>query len=73
MPRTRAGRLVLRNVDVEIMRELEIRAARNGRSVESEHREILSAVLAPKRHGSTLQDLLLAMPAVGEDSDFDVR
>ena len=38
--------LLVRNVDVETARKLRLRAARHGRSMEAEHREILRAALA---------------------------
>ncbi|HZJ28673.1 MAG TPA: hypothetical protein VFD37_01645 [Solirubrobacterales bacterium] len=53
------------------MGELKIRAARHGRSAEEEHREILRGALRRRGHAGTLKDLLLAMPGVGEDRDFD--
>lgn len=61
--------LIVRGLDAEIVRELKLRAARNGRSAEAEHREILREVLLgkPKR---SLKELLLAMPEGGEDADF---
>lgn len=40
------GQLTVRNVDDEIIRQLKIRAAENGRSAEAEHREILRQVLS---------------------------
>lgn len=62
--------LVVRNLDDDLVRELELRAARHGRSAEAEHREILRWAL-PSRPVVTLKDLLLSMPSVGEDSDFE--
>lgn len=38
--------LLVRNVDTETARRLRLRAARHGRSMEAEHREILRAALA---------------------------
>ncbi len=38
--------LVVRNVDDELVRRLKLRAARNGRSAEAEHREILRQALS---------------------------
>jgi plasmid stability protein len=61
--------LIVRNVEEEIVRSLRLRAARNGRSTEAEHREVLrEALLGPRRRG--FKALLLAMPGVGKDSDF---
>lgn len=42
------GQLTVRNVDDEIIRQLKIRAAHNGRSAEAEHREILKQALLPE-------------------------
>lgn len=36
-----AGKLLLRNLDDEVIARLKRRAARHGRSAEAEHREIL--------------------------------
>jgi plasmid stability protein len=38
--------------------------------MEAEHREILRAALQPGRGTRSLKELLLRMPAVGEDPDF---
>jgi plasmid stability protein len=43
---TMAKTLLVRNVDAETARRLRLRAARHGRSMEAEHREILRAALA---------------------------
>ncbi len=64
------AQLIVRNLDEEIVRELKLRAARNGRSAESEHREILRLSLVPKPRKS-IKDMLLSMPDVGEDADFE--
>ena len=44
--RKMAKSLLVRNVDEELVRRLKIRAARNGRSAEAEHREILRRALS---------------------------
>jgi plasmid stability protein len=61
-----ATNLIVRNVEAGVIRLLKERAARNGRSAE----EILKAALSqpPKR---SLNEVLLSMPVVGEDSDFE--
>ncbi|MFG1250196.1 FitA-like ribbon-helix-helix domain-containing protein [Xanthobacter flavus] len=41
-----AGNLHVRNLDDDLIAKLKMRAARHGRSVEAEHREILRQVLA---------------------------
>jgi len=64
--------LIVRNLEEEVVRELKLRAARHGRSAEAEHREILREVLlAGKQKRRPVKEILLAMPAVGEDSDFE--
>jgi antitoxin FitA len=40
-----AKSLLVRNVDEDLVRRLKVRAARNGRSAEAEHREILRQAL----------------------------
>jgi len=62
--------LLVRGVDDEIVRALKARAGANGRSVEAEHRALLAAALARPRKRS-LAELLLAMPDVGRDEDFE--
>ena len=64
------AQLLVRNIEGEVVRELKIRAARHGRSAEEEHREILRGALKrpPRR---SLKELLLAIPDVGEDRDFE--
>lgn len=66
------AQLIVRNIDQILVDLLKRRAAEHGRSAEAEHREILRAALQPQRSGS-LKDHLLAMPDVGEDSDFAVK
>jgi len=41
--------IVIRNLDPAVKRRLQLRAARNGRSMEAEAREALAEVLAPSR------------------------
>jgi plasmid stability protein len=65
-----ATNLIVRNVETEVVRLLKERAAHNGRSAEAEHREILKAALSQPRKRS-LNEVLLSMPNVGEDSDFE--
>ena len=66
------AQLIVRNIDQILVDLLKRRAAEHGRSAEAEHREILRTALQPQRSGS-LKDHLLAMPDVGEDSDFAVK
>ena len=66
------AQLIVRDLDDRVVRALKQRAARNGRSAEAEHREILQEALAPPRRGKlNFHDFLLTMPDVGEDSDFE--
>lgn len=64
------AQLIVRNLEGSLVKALKARAARNGRSAEAEHREILRAALQPEPSGPTLKDLLLQMPNVGLDLDF---
>lgn len=64
------AQLIVRKLEPEVVSKLRERAARNGRSMEAEHRELLRSALRPERARPRLKDLLLAMPDVGEDSDF---
>jgi antitoxin FitA len=66
------AQLIVRNIDDSVVEALKREAARNGRSAEAEHREILRRHLlkAPRR---SLKEHLLAMPDVGEDEDFEVN
>ena len=62
--------LLVRGVDEALVRALKERAGVCGRSAEAEHRAILADVLArPKRR--TLAEALVAIPAGGEDADFE--
>jgi plasmid stability protein len=63
------AQLIVRGVDERVARALKRRAAAHGRSAEAEHREILRQALLSS--GEDFKKLLLAMPAVGEDSDFE--
>lgn len=65
------AQLLVRDIESEVVRELKLRAATHGRSAEEEHRQILREALRPKEPGSSLKELLLAMPDVGEDRDFE--
>ena len=65
-----ATNLIVRNVETELIQVLKERAARNGRSAEAEHREILKSVLGqPKKR--TFNEVIMSMPNVGEDADFE--
>jgi antitoxin FitA len=62
------AQLLVRHLEKEIVRQLKLRAAAHGRSAEAEHREILRLAL---RLSKPLKQLLLEMPNVGEDADFE--
>jgi len=65
------AQLIVRRLDQELVRRLKIRAARHGRSMEAEHRGILEQALLEREPIETLKELLLAIPQVGEDTDFE--
>ena len=55
------AQLIVRNLDEAVVRALKKRAARNNRSIELEHRQILKqALLQPRRR--SLAQVLAAMP-----------
>ena len=63
------AQLMVRNLDVDLVKALKRRAAKHNRSAEQEHREILQAVLrGPRRRH--LAEVLTSMPNVGDDVDF---
>jgi plasmid stability protein len=67
------SQLVVRNVDVAVVKALKMRAAAKGRSAEAEHREILRDVLTGARPSRSFKEMLLAIPAVGTDRDLAPR
>lgn len=71
MKAKRMTQLIVRNLEEEVVRELKLQAARHGRSAEAEHREILRKALLPEQKRPSIKEILLAMPPVGEDSDFE--
>ena len=64
------AQLIVRKLEPEVVDALKQRAARRGRSTEAEHREILREALGRARRPRALKQLLLEMPAAGEDRDF---
>ena len=62
--------LLVRGVDDKLVQALKKRAGAHGCSAEAEHRAILAAALMepPRRK---LAELLMAMPDVGIDIDFE--
>ncbi|HWK62511.1 MAG TPA: DNA-binding protein [Eoetvoesiella sp.] len=64
--------LVVRNIEPEVVAALRQAAARHGTSAEAEHRRILRmALVQPPRR--SFKDVLMSMPHVGVDEDFDFR
>jgi antitoxin FitA len=66
------AQLIVRQLDEELVFALKRRAARLGRSAEAEHREILREALAQELARPSFKRFLQEMPAVGEDSDFEL-
>ena len=64
------SQLIVRNLETEVVEALKERAGRHGRSAEAEHREILRRALLPEPVEG-LKAVLLDMPDVGEDADFE--
>jgi plasmid stability protein len=64
------AQLIVRKLETRVVAELRKQAARNGRSMEAEHREILRAAFQQGKLRKSLKDLLAEMPAVGTDADF---
>jgi plasmid stability protein len=65
------AQLLVRDIESDVVHELKIRAARHGRSAEEEHREILRGALRHSGPRTSLKELLLAIPDVGDDRDFE--
>lgn len=65
------AQLIVRNLEEELVRRLKKRAVRHGRSAEAEHREILREALLPRLRRKSLKKILLEMPDVGKDEDFE--
>lgn len=62
--------LVVRNLAPWVVAQLERRAAANGCSAEEEHRRILEHALTQPA-GSSLKELLLAIPPGDDQGDFE--
>ncbi|MCE9621887.1 MAG: DNA-binding protein [Actinomycetia bacterium] len=63
------AQLIVRNVEVDLVRRLRQRAAEHGHSAEEEHRQLLRAAL----RSEGLLDHLARMPEAGADADFERR
>lgn len=62
--------LTIRNVDEVLVKALKRRAAEHGRSAEAEVQEILQQALLDAAPRRSFEELLAAMPDVGDDADF---
>lgn len=66
------AQLVVRDLETELVQRLKERAVEHGVSAEEEHRRILRQALnEPEDEFPDLKALLLAIPAGGEDADFE--
>jgi hypothetical protein len=67
------AQLLVRNIEESVVRKLRQKAAKEGVSVEEEHRRILRRSLLGKSTGKKMsfKDFLLTMPNVGDDSLFE--
>lgn len=65
------AQLIVRNLEEDVVRELKLRAAKHNRSAEEEHRQILRQALQGSRGSVSFKELLLQIPDVGDDSDFE--
>ncbi len=61
--------LLVRGIDETLVSALRERAAKNGRSAEAEHREILALALKRTRK-RTFAQVLASIPNAGMDDDF---
>ena len=62
--------LLVRNIDDKLVQALKARAGKHGLSAEAEHRQILETVLLPRQKKS-FAEILMAIPNVGLDADFE--
>lgn len=62
------AQLLVRNLNEGIVTKLKQRAVRNHRSMEAEHRMILRDSLETQK---SFKQMLLDIPAVGDDRDFE--
>lgn len=62
--------LIVRNIDDDVVKALKERAGKSGLSAEAQHRIILSQILLKPRK-KTLAEILIQIPSVGIDSDFE--
>lgn len=55
------AQLLVQDIESDVVRELKLRAARHGHSVEEEHRQILHEALSPTGSPLSFKDLLLGI------------
>jgi plasmid stability protein len=70
------AQLVIHNIEEAVVRRLRARAARNGVSMEEEHRRILhEALLGDKKRGAAFVDYLVSIPRApqGEPTNLFAR
>jgi plasmid stability protein len=63
------AQLLVRNLDEELVRALQRRAAEHGRSAEAEHREILKEALTKRPPALDFKAFLESMPEVSAEFD----
>jgi plasmid stability protein len=64
------AQLLVRGLEVDLVKRLKVRASENGVSAEEEHRRILREALTESRDRSFYEHLA-AMPDVGDDEIFE--
>jgi plasmid stability protein len=66
------AQLIVRKIEPEVVDKLRQKAAKEGVSMEEEHRRILRSALlsGSPRPKKNFKELLASMPNVGKDSDF---
>lgn len=64
------ARLLVRDLEPEVVQALKEQAAKHGRSTEAEHRAVLKQALLITNK-KTFAQALTEMPNVGVDSDFE--
>jgi plasmid stability protein len=67
------AQLIVRNIEDTVVRKLKQKAARDGVSMEEEHRRILRASLLGKagKPKMNFKEFLLTMPDFGDDALFE--
>jgi plasmid stability protein len=64
--------LIVRRIEEKVVRKLKQQAGAHGVSMEEEHRRILrESLLGKAGKRKSFKQILLAMPNVGDDADFE--